>query len=85
MLSVGRMRGMSVSSSRSTGHLPLPVSLSVPEEMSSQDSTGDAEVDREVEDIRRRRTEVTKRYEARLEFLRAKLKGAEIHEKLLKK
>ncbi|KAL1748370.1 hypothetical protein HDZ31DRAFT_29899 [Schizophyllum fasciatum] len=39
----------------------------------------------EMEDIRRRREEVSARYEARLEYLRAKLKGAVLHEKLLKK
>jgi hypothetical protein len=39
----------------------------------------------EMEDIRRRREEVSLRYEARLEYLRAKLKGAQLHEKLLKK
>ncbi|PCH40172.1 hypothetical protein WOLCODRAFT_136703 [Wolfiporia cocos MD-104 SS10] len=39
----------------------------------------------ELADIRRRRTEVTARYEARLEYLRARLKGAELREKLLRK
>ncbi|KAF7965703.1 hypothetical protein HWV62_9809 [Athelia sp. TMB] len=39
----------------------------------------------ELNDIRKRRGEVTARYEARLEYLRAKLKGAELHEKLLRK
>lgn len=38
----------------------------------------------EMADIRKRRTEVTARYEARLEYLRARLKGAELREKLLK-
>ena len=38
----------------------------------------------EMEDIRRRREEVSIRYEARLEYLRAKLKGAQLHEKLLR-
>lgn len=45
----------------------------------------DHEVETEMEDIRRRREEVSKRYEARLEYLRAKLKGAQLHEKLVKK
>ncbi|KZV76210.1 hypothetical protein PENSPDRAFT_747901 [Peniophora sp. CONT] len=40
---------------------------------------------REVADIRRRRAEVVGRYEERIEYLRAKLKGAELHEKLLRK
>lgn len=39
----------------------------------------------ELNDIRKRRGEVTARYEGRLEYLRAKLKGAELHEKLLRK
>ncbi|KAI0051142.1 hypothetical protein FA95DRAFT_396664 [Auriscalpium vulgare] len=39
----------------------------------------------EMADIRRRRTEVMARYEERVEYLRAKLKGAELHEKLLRK
>lgn len=45
--------------------------------------TGDA--DAEIADIRRRRMEVIGRYQARLEYLRARLKSAELHEKLLKK
>ncbi|VDB94164.1 unnamed protein product [Peniophora sp. CBMAI 1063] len=40
---------------------------------------------REIADVRRRRAEVVGRYEERLEYLRAKLKGAELHEKLLRK
>ncbi|KAI0754887.1 hypothetical protein C8Q80DRAFT_396076 [Daedaleopsis nitida] len=39
----------------------------------------------ELADIRRRRGEVTARYEARLEYLRARLKGAELREKILRK
>ncbi|KAH7926443.1 hypothetical protein BV22DRAFT_1032821 [Leucogyrophana mollusca] len=39
----------------------------------------------ELEDIRRRRGEVTARYQSRLEYLRAQLKGAELREKLLRK
>ncbi|CCM01905.1 uncharacterized protein FIBRA_03976 [Fibroporia radiculosa] len=38
----------------------------------------------ELADIRRRRMEVIARYEARLEYLRARLKGAELHEKILR-
>ena len=44
-----------------------------------------AVLESEMADIRRRRAEVVARYEAKLELLRAKLKGAEIHEKLLKR
>lgn len=43
------------------------------------------EVEPELEDIRRRREEVSQRYDARLEYLRAKLKGAQLHEKLMRK
>ncbi|KAG7445787.1 uncharacterized protein BT62DRAFT_981160 [Guyanagaster necrorhizus] len=43
------------------------------------------EMEQKMEDIRRRREEVSMRYEARLEYLRAKLKGAQLHEKLMKK
>lgn len=39
----------------------------------------------ELSDIRRRRQEVTARYQDRLEYLRAQLKGAELREKLLRK
>jgi len=44
-----------------------------------------AKLENEMADIRRRRAEVVARYEAKLELLRAKLKGAEMHEKLLKR
>ncbi|GJE91759.1 hypothetical protein PsYK624_079100 [Phanerochaete sordida] len=44
-----------------------------------------AALEAEMADIRRRRAEVTARYEARIEYLRARLKGAELREKLLKK
>lgn len=37
----------------------------------------------ELLDIRRRRQAVTTRYQVRLEYLRAQLKGAELREKLL--
>ncbi|KZT11977.1 uncharacterized protein LAESUDRAFT_719929 [Laetiporus sulphureus 93-53] len=39
----------------------------------------------ELGDIRRRKAEVTARYEARLEYLRARLKGAELREKVMRK
>lgn len=39
----------------------------------------------EMDDIRRRREEVHQRYDARLDYLRAKLKSAELHEKLLRR
>lgn len=43
------------------------------------------EVENEMDDIRRRREEVQQRYDARLEYLRAKLKGAQLHERLARK
>jgi hypothetical protein len=57
--------------------------MSVVPEEDGKPMLGQGEND--MEDIRRRREEVSKRYEARLEYLRAKLKGAQLHEKLLKK
>ena len=39
----------------------------------------------ELEDIQRRRGEVSHRYQARLEYLRAKLKGAQLHETLMRR
>lgn len=44
-----------------------------------------AALETEMADIRRRRAEVTARYEARIEYLRARLKGAELREKLMKR
>jgi hypothetical protein len=43
------------------------------------------ENDPELVDVRKRREELVTRYNARLEFLRAKLKGAELHERLLRR
>ncbi|KAI9512429.1 hypothetical protein F5148DRAFT_902383 [Russula earlei] len=43
------------------------------------------ELEAEMAEIRRRRAEVMARYEERLGYLRAKLKGAELHEKLLRR
>jgi hypothetical protein len=77
----------SLSLARSRSHRALR-SLVESDELSEMDSheEGDAFVlDKELSDIRRRREEVLDRYEARLDYLRAKLKGAEIHEKLLRK
>jgi hypothetical protein len=45
----------------------------------------DGDEDAELSDIRKRREDLVSRYTARLEFLKAKLKGAELHEKLLRK
>ncbi|KAK0204830.1 hypothetical protein DFS33DRAFT_1382721 [Desarmillaria ectypa] len=78
LLSVNRPTLSSHTSlSRSSGHLPLGVHGT-----RSSDTVG---LEDDMIDIQRRRLEVTRRYEARLEYLRARLKGAELHEKLLKK
>ncbi|RDB17964.1 hypothetical protein Hypma_000784 [Hypsizygus marmoreus] len=72
-----------VSLTRSTGHLAMS---SVPEDGQSPTVVPKLEDEEtEMEDIRRRREEVGLRYEARLEYLRAKLKGAQLHEKLARK
>ena len=42
-------------------------------------------MEHELADIRRRRAEVMGRYEGRLEYLRARLKGAELREKIMRK
>ena len=78
-----------VSLVRSTGHLPMNT---VPED-ENLSMTGTIntirldpeDVETEMEDIRRRREEVRQRYDARMEYLRAKLKGAQLHEKLMRK
>ncbi|KAJ6620784.1 hypothetical protein B0H10DRAFT_2020610 [Mycena sp. CBHHK59/15] len=82
-MSLGQM-GSTPSLTRSTGHLPMG---SVPEgeAVLTEDVDDEREFGLEMEDLRRRREEVHARYEARLEYLRAKLKGAELHEKLLSK
>lgn len=82
---------------RSSGHLPLSTlaESEIVDRRSfaeARPSPGpdhdDAEIvalEAELADIRKRRGEVTARYETRLEYLRAKLKSAELHEKLLRK
>ena len=69
---------------RSASHLALP---KLKGKNASKESIGleDGDDESEITDIRRRREELVARYTARLEFLRAKLKGAELHEKLLRK
>lgn len=75
---------VSLAARSSVGYLPI-----MPEEDKSMSGTDtlrlEQDEDDEMEDIRRRREEVSVRYEARLEYLRAKLKGAQLHEKLLRK
>ncbi|KAF9534509.1 hypothetical protein CPB83DRAFT_844347 [Crepidotus variabilis] len=96
-ISNGHLKAASTSNisliNKSNSHLPMNT---VPEDDKSMaastvnttntvhgEEVEEAETD--LEDIRRRREEVSHRYEARLEFLRAKLKGAQLHEKLMRK
>ena len=72
--------------SRSTSHLTLPKLEGNIDNISTENlGLEDGDDESEVWDIRRRREELVARYTARLEFLRAKLKGAELHEKLVGK
>jgi len=82
-MSLGQM-GSTPSLTRSTGHLPMGV-VREDEAVLTVDLDDEREFGLEMEDLRRRREEVAARYDARLEYLRAKLKGAELHEKLLSK
>jgi hypothetical protein len=76
----------SLSSSRSTGHLPLSMLVEKDaRQLEHSMAAEDKDIPPEVADIRRRSREVAARYEARLEYLRAKLKGAQLHEKLMRK
>ncbi|KAF9048477.1 hypothetical protein BJ165DRAFT_1021699 [Panaeolus papilionaceus] len=78
---------LSVNKSRSSSHLPLRgprgTTTEANPEYQPEDHGGDD--DPELLDIRQRCDEVVARYSARLEFLRAKLKTAELHEKLMRK
>ncbi|OAX41762.1 hypothetical protein K503DRAFT_767409 [Rhizopogon vinicolor AM-OR11-026] len=49
------------------------------------DDNSTSALENELSDIRRRRGEVTERYHARLEYLRAQLRGAELKEKLMRR
>lgn len=71
----------------STGSTPSVnnVASSTLETVNEASDPAFATLESEMADIRRRRAEVVARYEAKLELLRAKLKGAEMHEKLLKR
>ena len=76
-------------------------SLSMASERSEGESVGvvdadwdDADLDagndsgtllQQLHEMRQRRREMTERYEGRLEYLRAKLRSAELHEKVRKK
>ncbi|KAH9924676.1 uncharacterized protein BXZ73DRAFT_50426 [Epithele typhae] len=80
--------------SAKTPRTPIsPTSRSEVGSTSSGNRRGPAHVDEEelmmmeaeLADIRRRRAAVTARYESRIEYLRARLKGAELREKILRK
>ncbi|KAF9781716.1 hypothetical protein BJ322DRAFT_1077792 [Thelephora terrestris] len=71
--------------STSTGSTPSVNNFSALETVEEAGDPALAMLESEMADIRRRRAEVVARYEAKLELLRAKLKGAEMHEKLLKR
>ncbi|KAJ7175713.1 hypothetical protein C8R46DRAFT_67181 [Mycena filopes] len=76
--------GSTPSLSRSSGHLPMGV-VHEDEAVLTVDLDDERDFGQEMEDLRRRKEEVALRYEGRLEYLRARLKGAELHEKLLSK
>ncbi|KAJ7364110.1 hypothetical protein DFH08DRAFT_1072922 [Mycena albidolilacea] len=81
----------SISLSRSTGHLPLAVPMQrhgsggTMMELLSAAQPPAGEGGEELAEVRRRRAEMVGRCEARLEYLRAKLKAQEIHERLMRK
>lgn len=56
-----------------------------PARTSRADDEDAVTLEAELADIRKRRAEVTARYDERVEYLRARLKGAELREKLLRK
>ncbi|KAG6907855.1 hypothetical protein DXG01_007119 [Tephrocybe rancida] len=75
-LGVGSVSNVSLARS----HITMSV---VPED--EQPSAQEERIEDEMEDIQRRREDVNERYAARLEYLRAKLKGAQLREKLARK
>ncbi|KAG2145905.1 hypothetical protein DEU56DRAFT_788738 [Suillus clintonianus] len=68
----------------SSMHLPSTVHNSPVREVPDDDASI-LVLESELGDIRRRRGEVTARYQARLEYLRAQLRGAELREKLMRR
>ncbi|KAG6862485.1 hypothetical protein C0995_000031 [Termitomyces sp. Mi166 len=74
--------------SRSSSHLPLRRLVeSESEDVTDADrpGTGDTDTHPEVFEVQRRRDEVIARYHARLGYLQARLKTAELHERLLRR
>ncbi|KAH9480541.1 hypothetical protein JR316_0007141 [Psilocybe cubensis] len=88
-MSHGHFKGANnsnISLVRSTGNPPMNTVHEDDKSSTGHTLRMDAEeYETELEDIRARREEVSQRYEARLEYLRAKLKGAQLHEKLMRK
>lgn len=79
----GHKRHLHLDTSSSALLRPGPAS---PRKNGAFEDDGDiAALEVEMAEIRRRRSEVMGRYEERLGYLRAKLKGAELHEKLLRR
>ncbi|KAG5647002.1 hypothetical protein DXG03_001726 [Asterophora parasitica] len=88
----------SLSLSRSTGHLPLRTLIEGEGasrffftdrdgdwNLRSRPGTAETLAHPEVQEAQRRRAEVMARYSARLDYLQAKLKSAELHEKLARR
>lgn len=78
--------------SGSSSHLPLHnATHTLPVMVFDEDNTDlegiedDADQLSELHEIQRRRNEVITRYTQRIEYLKAKQKGAELHERLLRK
>ncbi|KAE9394418.1 hypothetical protein BT96DRAFT_188419 [Gymnopus androsaceus JB14] len=65
----------------------IPASASASEEThfyASQIQEGEGEDSSEIRQIQQRKRDVIGRYEARKEYLRARLRGAELHERVVK-
>jgi hypothetical protein len=75
----------SVSLARSNSHMPLANHGMGSSEVLGGMDDEEGDLESEMADIGRKKAEVISRYDGRLEYLRAKLKGAELHERLLRK
>ena len=75
-----------ISMSSSNGEDQIPGSANIASPVSpTKPPKPEYEDDPELIDIKRRKEDLITRYHLRLEFLRAKLKSAELHERLLRK
>ncbi|EJC97955.1 uncharacterized protein FOMMEDRAFT_171343 [Fomitiporia mediterranea MF3/22] len=72
-------------SSPNTGQSTSPLGTSPASQDSTELDSSEYPVETQLAEIERRRAEITVRYQQRLDYLRARLKGAEIHERLLRK